>query len=266
MNNQSPVLRVDRLTAGYGDRPVVRDICFSITARQRWAIIGRNGTGKSTLVKCIASLLPLSDGTVTVDSRPLSSFSARERARLISYVPQATERSIPFTVYDYVMLGRHTWQPFLGTVSREDRDAVERALELTDLSRLTSRTVATLSGGEAQRVFLAGAVAQHAPIMLLDEPTVFLDPAHEAQFYTILDRIHDEYNLTVVAVTHDVNAALNRYTHVLALKDGMVFFEGRVSAFMKKTPGVLEDIYGIRFRRYEAAEDGLTVFGAWGCA
>lgn len=253
-----------RVDAGYNDVPVIREIELTVGGKQRWAIIGRNGTGKSTLIKCLASLITPFSGTIEVQGKCLGTYSHRQRARMISYVPQAADRVIPFSVYEYVMLGRHAHQPFLGSVSTADRKAVAHALELTDLSDFADRPVATLSGGEAQRVFLAGAVAQHAPIMLLDEPTVFLDPAHEAQFYSILDRIHEEFSLTVIAVTHDVNAALNRYTHVFALKEGRPYYEGSVVAFMRNAPEILEDIYGIPFRQYEAREDGYRVFGAWG--
>lgn len=247
-----PVLEITGLGAKYGDKVVLQDVSIRIDKGQQWAIIGPNGAGKSTLIKCIASLLPPSAGTIRVQGEDLRSLAPRLRARRISYVPQAQGRNIPYSVYDYVMLGRHPHQGFAAAASAEDHHIVKAALEMTDVAPFADRPLNTLSGGEAQRVFLAGAVSQQAEIMLLDEPTTFLDPAHDALFYQVLANIQAERGWSVVAVTHDLNAALRRYTHILALRNGSILFCGSVADLVNQTPGILKEIYGVEFEPFQA--------------
>ena len=138
----------------------------------------------------------------------------------------------PFSVEAFVALGRYPYQGPLARLTRQDRLAVDSALELTDTAFLRARPMHALSGGERQRVMLAAALAQEARILLLDEPTVFLDPQHEAAFCALLARVHQERDLTMITVTHDLNRAVLMHDHLVALKDGRVAFSGTPSSFM----------------------------------
>ncbi len=148
--------------------------------------------------------------------------------------------------------------------SKQDKQIVMNAAQICDVEHLCGRMMSTLRGGELQRVFLAGAVAQNTPILLLDEPTTFLDPAHEKLFLNALSRVRDNQDLTIIMVTHDINIALSFCTHVCGINNGCVAFSGDSVAFRNACPSILQDLYGIPFAKYTSAENNCQVFGAWG--
>jgi iron complex transport system ATP-binding protein len=241
------MIQIDNLTFGYTDAAVLKDISLSIAAGERWAVIGRNGVGKSTLIRCIAGLVQGDSGTVKVREKDVAAYSPRARARIIAYVPQAQGLRIPFTVYEYVMMGRFPYQGFMASASDEDVRFVNETLALTDTVSLKDRPMHTLSGGEQQRVLLAGAVSQHTEILLLDEPATFLDPLHQELIQQTLDRIHKEYHCTILTVTHDINNALYRYDNICALVEGRVYYAGTAVQLLQQYTTALKDIYGIPF-------------------
>ena len=159
----------------------------------------------------------------------------------MAYVPQTGSQTGPFPVEAFVMMGRYPYQGPLARPTRQDRRAVEAALDLTDTTALRDRPLHMLSGGECQRVMLAAALAQEAHLLLLDEPTVFLDPKHEAAFWAVLARVHQERDLTMITVTHDLNRAVLMHDHLVALKQGRVVFSGTPAAFM--TAATLQEVY-----------------------
>ncbi len=259
-----PILAVRNLIAGYNGHDILRGVNFQAESGQRWAIIGGNGAGKSTLIKSIAGLLRPSAGKALIGDRPVFDYSARERARRIAYVPQKPEGAIPFTVRDFVMLGRYAKMGLFAEPGSADHEAVDSALALCDVDNLRDRIMTRLSGGELQRVFLAGALAQQAPLLLLDEPTTFLDPAHERLFFKALESAHTRAELTIVMVTHDINTALTSCTNLLALSQGRVQFAGAVETFRERCPEALSELYGIPFEQFIGSRDGRSVFGVWG--
>jgi iron complex transport system ATP-binding protein len=249
--------------AGYGIDEVLKGISFSVRSCERWAIIGRNGTGKSTLIKLIAGLLHWNKGTLLVNGIDIGRYPARKRAQIMAYVPQKPDGIIPYSVHDFVMLGRYSAMGIFGVPSQQDREAVREAIDICDIRHLAERLMNTLSGGELQRVLLAGAVAQRTSILLLDEPTTFLDPAHERRFFEALARLHKKRDLTIVMVTHDINTALIQCTHIGALLNGDFVFAGTASEFKAKCPALLETVFGVRFERYECCGREADAFGAW---
>jgi iron complex transport system ATP-binding protein len=242
-------LKADSISFEYSKSvPVLAGISLTINRGERWAIIGKNGSGKSTLLKCIGGLLHITGGAVAVAGKPIGSYRYRELAKLIAYVPQASNRSLPpYSVSEFVLLGRFPYQGFFALPGRQDRNIVEAVLRLTDVDSLADRLLHTLSGGELQRVFLAAAVAQRAGMLLLDEPMSFLDPLHQAMMQRSLDRIHEEFAATIITVTHDVNFALNRFSHICALVNGRPFFIGTSDEFKKNVHKLLLEVYGISF-------------------
>lgn len=254
------MLAVTQLQVAIGGTRILSEVSVTIGAGERWAVIGQNGAGKSTLVKCMAGLLPASGGEIRLEGQRLAEVGPRQRARRIAYVPQAAGRGVPgFTVVDYVMMGRFPHQGFLAIPSERDRRRVGEALTLTDTDALATRAMNTLSGGELQRVFLAAAVAQESALLLLDEPLSFLDPLHQDIILTALDRIHDRYGTAMVTVTHDVNAALVRSSHILALVAGRVFFAGAAAELRRRAPAVLQEIYSLPFDTAMAGTQALMV-------
>lgn len=227
---------------------VIDNISVTVKKGETWAIIGKNGSGKSTFIRCLARLEPVKFGSILLDERELSEYSSIELSRKCAYVPQATLRIPPnFTVEEYVMMGRFPYCGFPLRYSENDRKIAVEAMQLTDTYKFKKRSMKALSGGELQRVFIAGAVAQRTGVMLLDEPVSFLDPMHQEMIHSSLKRIHSEYGTTLLTVTHDINAALRRNTHMLALSDGASVYQGTTDIFLNDPLSKLEEIYGISF-------------------
>jgi iron complex transport system ATP-binding protein len=253
-------IEIKNLSFAYGEKMVLRDISFSVANGETWAIIGKNGAGKSTLIKCIAGLLPVRAGTVFVNGIDIAKLKPRNRAQVIAYVPQAVTRNLaPYTVFDFVMLGRFPYQGIMAIPDEKDKQIVSEAIHLSDVENVSSRLMTTLSGGELQRVFLAGAVAQRTPMLMLDEPSTFLDPLHQELMRKTLKRIHDEFGTIIITITHDVNVAITNSTNILALSSSTLFFAGPVNKFTEKCPDVLEDIFSIRFEKAHCAVTGRTM-------
>jgi len=251
-------------SARYGRSTVLEACSFSVKHGERWAVLGPNGAGKSTLVKMVAGLLPAADGIVSVNGKPVVNMRAVERAKIMAYVPQKPDGVIPYSVRDYLMLGRYAHRGLLRAPSRQDRDAVAAAVAICDIEHITTRLMYTLSGGELQRVLLAGAIAQETPLLILDEPTSFLDPAHERFFFDALGRLHESREVTLIMVTHDINSALFRCSHILALRDRQTLFCGTAAEFTAECPGILNRLFSTAFATYRHHENGAMVFGAWG--
>ncbi len=263
MNSAAAILDIKDLRVSYGSAPVLRGLSFSIQPNERWAIIGRNGTGKSTLIKLIAGLLTPESGSILLNDIDVKRYSSKNRAQIMSYVPQKLDGTIPYSVQDYVTLGRYNSMGLLGIPSLKDLAAVREAIDICDIRHIVNRLMNTLSGGELQRVLLAGAVAQQTPLLLLDEPTTFLDPAHERLFFDVLTRLHKLRELTIVMVTHDINTAIAQCTHVGALLDGQFVFTGTSQEFVSRCPEALEEIFSVRFERYTCSSRKTEAFGTW---
>lgn len=264
MSENTALIDVKDLVCGYGEKEIIKRISFSVKPQGRLAVIGPNGAGKSTLVKVVAGMLRATGGSVLVNGKNIHGYSSKNRAKMIAYVPQKAENQIPYTVYDFVMLGRYCVMGMLSVATETDHAAVKEALSICDVSHLSERLMYTLSGGELQRVFLAGAVAQSSPILLLDEPTTYLDPAHDRLFFDALGRLHEKRELTVVMITHDINNAIFQCSDVLALKDGSVVFNGTTDEFRNLCPSVLSEIFTIPFSKFTCRDTGEEVFGSWG--
>lgn len=213
------------ISAGYGTRDVLAGCDLELAAGELIAVVGPNGAGKSTLVRVLSGLLRPRAGRVTLRDRPLGSLSRAEIAREIAVVPQVFETLFPFTVREIVALGRVARLDALGRATVADQEAVARAMEALALAALAGRGVVELSGGERQRVVLAMALAQEPIVLLLDEPTVHLDPAHQLATLRLLRGLTRERGLAVLAVMHDLNLAALA-DRVVVLADGRVVRDG----------------------------------------
>ena len=237
-------LEIKNLSLSIGGNDILKDASFDIPQGAFLSIVGPNGAGKTTLLRCVMGVIGSWTGDVLVGGRPLDTYRRRNLARLVSYVPQSDEMVFPYTGRELVMMGRYPHlSPFTRT-NRADIEVVERTLEITGTSSLADRDMRTLSGGERQKVLIAGALAQEAGIMLLDEPTTFLDPRHTDEILSILADLN-ESGVTVVMVTHDINHAAYYADSVTALVDGCVVFNGSSEDLMNKE--VLTAVYGKEF-------------------
>jgi iron complex transport system ATP-binding protein len=250
MAQTPPIIQTKSLGFSYREKKVLKDISLSINSGETWAIIGKNGAGKSTLIKCMAGLLPLQKGSVFINGADIAQIRARELAKVIAYVPQAATLGLaPYTVFDFVMLGRYPYQGLMAIPNQNDKRIVSDAIRLADVENLGGRLLTTLSGGELQRVFLAGAVAQQSKILMLDEPSTFLDPLHQELMRKSLERIHNEYGTVILTITHDANSAISQFGNILALNEGSLFFAGTTGDFKARCPFILEEIFSIRFEQ-----------------
>jgi iron complex transport system ATP-binding protein len=242
------VLKINHLNFTYDRKPILRNISFDVRGGEYLAVIGPNGAGKSTLIKCINRILKDCSGNIHLFGRPVQEYSQKEIAHRVSYVPQPSERTIPFTVREFLLMSRYPYMNPLTTTNSYDNDYIQQVLQETSLEPLADRMMNALSGGERQIVFIAAAFAQGAEILLLDEPTAFLDYRHQFACHRLLRRLHSEFHTTILCVTHDVNHALQTADRVLVLKDGKIFFHGLPNVFY--TTGGLETVYEIAFTCY----------------
>lgn len=225
--------------AGYGARPVVRDVSLEVPRGGWLAVVGPNGAGKSTVLKTIAGLLP-GTGEITVDGR--SSLSRKERARNIGYAPQDPVLPAGLTVTDYALLGRTPHLRLLARESASDLSIVDDVLARLDMSGLAGRTLGTLSGGERQRAVLARVLVQHTGLLLLDEPTTGLDLGHAQATLELVDRLRHEDGTTVVSTLHDLTFAAQYADQLLLLDRGEVAADGPPAQVL--TTEALERHYG----------------------
>lgn len=218
-------LHVDHATIGYGDRAVIEDLDITVPDGSFTVIIGPNACGKSTLLRSMARLLRPSNGTVTLDGADLGSMSSRAIARTLGLLPQSAIAPDGIRVGDLVARGRFPHRGFLARNTPHDLMVIERALEATGTSDLTHRLVDELSGGQRQRVWIAMVLAQETDLLLLDEPTTFLDIAHQIAVLNLCSDLHRQ-GRTIVAVLHDLNHACRYATHIVAMRDGHIVARG----------------------------------------
>jgi len=251
------VIQVNDLSFNVGPKSILREVTFKVRRGEYVVLVGPNGAGKSTLLRCLMRVHRSARGRIDVHGRPLDDYSQRELARHIGYVPQAGGEVFPYTVEQFVTMGRYPHLSPFGSLSADDRRAVEEAMRRTGTLALADRLLDTLSGGERQQVYIAAALAQGADILMLDEPTTFLDYRHQHEVTSLLRRSNREQGVTVVAVTHDLNHAALEADRVVALREGRVIFEGKPLDVMQAD--VLERIYATRLTLLEHPQAGIPI-------
>jgi len=255
----TPMIQIKNLPLKIDEKPILNSISFDIFTSDYISIIGPNGAGKTSLLKCLMKIYPFPPGSIFLNSKPLETYSQKELAKYISYVPQSDGRFFPFSVEEFVMMGRYPHLSPFTSYTRTDRQAVFDALELTHASHLAHRQINTLSGGERQTVFIAAALAQGAEILLLDEPTTFLDPRHEDEICRILQHINRKIGKTIITVTHNINHAALYSDRVVILKHGEILYNGKAHEIM--TNKILEKAYNksFLFTRHPVSQDTIIV-------
>ncbi|WP_425956662.1 ABC transporter ATP-binding protein [Xylanimonas sp. McL0601] len=228
----APALRAEGVRIGYDGRTVIDGLDLELPAGKITAIVGPNACGKSTLLKGMARLHPLDAGRVLLGGRDVAELPRRELARLLGVLPQSSIAPDGVRVAELVARGRYPHQGWFGRRSSTDDAVVARALEATGVADLADRPVAELSGGQRQRVWIAMVLAQETDVVLLDEPTTFLDVAHQVDLLDLLADLNAERGTTVVMVLHELNLAARYADHLVVMRAGQVVAEGEPSAVL----------------------------------
>ncbi|PQD93802.1 iron-enterobactin transporter ATP-binding protein [Pradoshia eiseniae] len=236
-------LYTDSLHIGYGEQLIVKDLSIDIPDHKITTIIGSNGCGKSTLLKAITRIISHQSGDVILDGKCISSENTKILAQKMAILPQSPESASGLTVGELVSYGRFPYQKGLGRLSKKDREVIDWALQVTGTSDFKYRPVDALSGGQRQRVWIAMALAQETEIIFLDEPTTYLDMAHQLEVLELLQKLNMEQGRTIVMVLHDLNQAARFADYMIALKDGEIVKAGNCEEVM--TPNVLKDVFHI---------------------
>jgi iron complex transport system ATP-binding protein len=238
-----PALDIHSLSVKYGDRLALENISLTLRAGETTAVVGPNGAGKSTLIRAISGVTPVCAGGIRLDGIPLEQLDATQRARRMAVVPQARHLPGGYTVYQTVLLGRTPHLNWFGQANRSDRQQVLQAIRRTQLEDLADRMVGELSGGEQQRVLLARALAQNSPILLLDEPTTYLDLRHQMDFLNLVQNLAAEQGLAVLITLHDLNLAARYAGTVALLASGRLAALGTAQEVL--TAEMLSQVYGV---------------------
>lgn len=249
------MLEARAVSIALGGAEIIKKISFRVAAGEFFVIIGPNGSGKTTLLKGMSATAPLAAGEIRIKKRPLTAFSRRELARTIALVPQQMPQDFPFTVTETVLMGRSPHLGLLGIETGKDHGIAARAMDTTGVSHLGGRRLGELSGGELQRTVIARALCQEPEILILDEPTASLDPAHQTRIMDILARLRHEQGMTVIMVSHDLNLAAMYADRVLVLEKGRARACGASAEVM--TAELLEQVYGCRMLVERVGESGL---------
>jgi ABC-type cobalamin/Fe3+-siderophores transport system ATPase subunit len=247
----------ERLTLSYDDRTVARDLDVTIPDGSFTVVVGPNACGKSTMLRALARMIKPRAGRVVLDGQAITSLPSKEVARRLGLLPQSSIAPDAITVADLVARGRYPHQGLLRQWSQADEVAVSAAMAATRVDDLAGRPVDELSGGQRQRVWLAMALAQETPLMLLDEPTTFLDITHQIEVLDLCAELHEEQGRTLVAVLHDLNHACRYATHLIAMADGAIIAEGDPQEIVDAT--LVERVFGLKCRVIEDPETGTPL-------
>lgn len=243
-NNQDVLLTIDSITAGYAEDDVLQDISFCVTAGEFISIVAPNGTGKSTLLKCITGALKLRNGNVRLSGRNIAAYRPREFARMVAVVGEE-EAAFAFTAEQLVLMGRFAHIPRFSQPSSVDYGLVQEAMDSVGIWQKRRAKLHELSQGERQKVMIARALAQSPQLLLLDEPTSHLDIANQYSVLGLVKRLAAERNIAVIAVLHDINLALRFSSRLILLKQGRLLADGAPQAVL--TPEMLENLYDMKF-------------------
>jgi iron complex transport system ATP-binding protein len=236
-------LRTEDLSIGYGERLIVNGLNVEIPDHQITTIIGSNGCGKSTLLKAITRIIPHQSGTVILDGENIIKGSTKELAKKMAILPQTPESASGLTVGELVSYGRFPYQKGFGRLTKKDYEAIDWALEVTGTKDFKYRPVDSLSGGQRQRVWIAMALAQETEIIFLDEPTTYLDMAHQLEVLELLQKLNVEQGRTIVMVLHDLNQAARFADYMIALKGGEIVKAGNCEEVINRE--VLKKVFSI---------------------
>ena len=246
------IIKAQNISVSINEKEIVHGISLDIPEGKVTAIIGPNGCGKSTTLKALSRILPYK-GSVTFKGHEMSTLSQREFAKCLAILTQSPQAPSDLTVNDLVEMGRFPHRGFLGRAGKDDKEHVEWALEQTGVKEMRYRLLNTLSGGERQRAWIAMALAQRPEVLLLDEPTTYLDICHQLEIMQLIGRLNQELGLTVVMVVHDLNHAIMYADHVVVVKAGQLVTSGAPREII--TADLLADVFKVKADEFMLSND-----------
>ena len=246
------IIKAQNISVSINEKEIVHGISLDIPEGKVTAIIGPNGCGKSTTLKALSRILPYK-GSVTFKGQEMSTLSQREFAKCLAILTQSPQAPSDLTVNDLVEMGRFPHRGFLGRAGKDDGEHVEWALEQTGVKEMRYRLLNTLSGGERQRAWIAMALAQRPEVLLLDEPTTYLDICHQLEIMQLIGRLNQELGLTVVMVVHDLNHAIMYADHVVVVKAGQLVTSGAPREII--TAELLADVFKVKADEFTLSND-----------
>ncbi|TXK84766.1 ABC transporter ATP-binding protein [Paenibacillus sp. N3.4] len=244
--NRDSALEAQSLQLTYGESTIFQSLNLQVPKGKITVFIGSNGCGKSTLLRSLARLLKPKSGAILLDNAEIAKLSTKEVARRMAILPQGPSAPEGLTVLQLVKQGRYPYQSWLQQWSAEDENNVQSALRLTDMLPFSDRTVDSLSGGQRQRAWIAMTLAQDTQTILLDEPTTYLDLTHQIEVLDLLFELNENEQRTIVMVLHDINLACRYAHHIVAIKDGTVYAEGRPEDIVNEQ--LLMDVFDMQCR------------------
>lgn len=254
-------LELNNISYSVDRQRIISDISLKIKPGEFLTVIGPNGAGKTTLLRCITRFLKPDSGSIILFGKDSHRISQKQFAQITAYVPQQTAVSFPYTVEDFVTMGRYPYQSLFGSADPDQHEIIESALKETCISHLRYHLLPTLSGGEMQKVMIASCLVQTPRILLLDEITTHLDPKYQQDLTVILHKLNRDNGMTIVSVTHDINFALSLSHKILALVDGKILFFGDTSGL---TTRILSEIFHIEFSVITPSRSKKQIiFPAW---
>ena len=251
-------LSAEKISVTLGGKEILHDVSCDFSAGKRTAIIGANGAGKSTLLKILCLLNEKFSGTVKLDGKDIRTLGRKNLSRVMAILPQERDAPQDTTVRQLVSFGRFPHRKFFGGESAEDIAAISNALELTRLTDFESRQVASLSGGERQRAWLAMTLAQRPKILLLDEPTTYLDIAHQLEVMEIIANVNKKFRTTIIMVLHDINHARLYSDEVLIVKDKRIFAAGDPKKILSAQ--MLGEVFNVKADTFKNAAGDEIIF------
>ncbi|WP_036717763.1 ABC transporter ATP-binding protein [Paenibacillus sp. JCM 10914] len=237
------IFKAEHVVAGYENKTVIQDVSLEIPSHKISVIIGANGCGKSTLLKTMARLIKPDSGQVTLDGKPIGKLPPKPLARVLGLLPQSPIVPEGISVADLVGRGRFPHQSWMSSWSKKDEEAVAEAMDIMNITEFANHNIDELSGGQRQRVWIAMALAQQTDILLLDEPTTFLDITYQIEILDLLTDLNRKHGTTIVMVLHDINLSARYADHIIALYEGKLVAEGAPSSVI--TSSLIQDIFGL---------------------
>lgn len=251
-------IKVENLRLGYGSTVVVDDIHLEVPEGSLCSVIGPNGCGKSTLLRALSRNLRPFSGSIKILGKPVHSYDSRELSRKMAFLAQSPHIPDQFTVEELVSYGRYPHSRWPGFLGPADRDIIHEAMRLTETAGFADRELTSLSGGERQRVWIAMALAQEADLLLLDEPTTYLDIAHQFQTLELIHRLQKQMGRTILMVLHDLNQASRYSDWIFVMKDGRLVARGTPEEIICEE--LLEEVFSIRARVIRDDDHGCPFF------